>query len=130
MRVQLKRVAANQDGTFGVFIIDGVPICVTLEEEQGGNQKDTAIPAGNYETETYSGTIFKDVFILKNVPNRSAILIHWGNTEDNTAGCILVGQYYANFNGKTGVAASVNTFKQLRALLPNKFTLEITDNFA
>lgn len=129
MRVQLKRFCANEHGTFGAFLIDNTPFCVTLEEEQGGNKKDTAIPAGNYVVRPYSGTKFKEVFILENVPNRSAILIHWGNTEDHTAGCILVGRAFGNFGQKRGITASRETFVELRHILPAKFTLEITDHF-
>lgn len=129
MRVQLKRIAAHEDGTFGVMLVDGVPFCVTLEEEQGGNKKDTAIPAGKYKVKAYSGTKFKGVFILLDVPGRSAILIHWGNTEDNTAGCILLGKEYGKVGNKFGILRSIDAFTAFKSKVPKEFVLEITDDF-
>ena len=131
MKVVLHRVENAKDGVFGVFSIDGKPFCVTLEEEWLNNApRMSCIPAGTYQCSKYSGTKYKDVWIVENVPNRSAILIHWGNTNDNTIGCILVGQYYADFpNGKRGIANSVKTYELLRKALPQKFTLEIKDHF-
>jgi hypothetical protein len=130
MKVVVHRVESNEDGAFGVLSIDGKPICVTLEEKWRDNAKgNSCIPAGTYTALKYSGTKYKDVWIVENVPNRSAILFHWGNTNDNTAGCILVGEYFADFGQKRGIANSVKTFQMLRKVLPNKFTVEFKDHF-
>lgn len=130
MDVVIDRVATNKDGTFGVLKIDGVPLCVTLEETWLNNQKRiSCVPAGKYKVTAYSGTKYKNVFILHDVPNRDAILIHWGNTNDNTAGCILLGQYFADFGAKRGIANSKPTVDLFRSKVNKEFTLEIRDHF-
>lgn len=64
----------------------------TLEDLWKGNQRRVScIPQGEYQAGPHSGPRFKDVWELKAVQGRSAILIHAGNTEDDTEGCILVG---------------------------------------
>lgn len=129
MKIILRRVSTNlQSGTFGVLVVNNEPMCVTLEETWLDNiPLESCIPAGSYECRKYSGTKYKDVWEVRNVPQRSAILIHWGNTEKNTSGCILVGKYYAQFGQQKGVADSKATFEMLRRELPDKFTLHIED---
>jgi len=129
--VIIRRVTTSlRDGTFGVMIWRGNPICVTLEETWLDNiPRESCIPADSYECRKYSGTKYKDVWEVRNVKDRTAILIHWGNTERNTAGCILVGEYFADFGQQRGVANSVKTFAMLRNTLPDKFNLHIEDCF-
>lgn len=130
MKVVLHRNENTDDGVFGVLSVDGKPVCVTLEEKWRNNIKqNSCIPAGSYTVSKYSGTKYQDVWIVENVPGRDAILIHWGNTNDNTAGCILAGQYFADFGPKRGVANSRATIEMLRKVLPNKFTMEFKDHF-
>ncbi len=131
MKIILRRISTNlQSGTFGVLVVNNEPLCVTLEESWLDNiPQESCIPAGTYECRRYSGTKYQNVWEVKNVPKRSAILIHWGNTEKNTAGCILVGKYYAQFGEQRGVADSKATFEILRKELPDKFTLYIEDCF-
>ncbi|MGL6009428.1 MAG: DUF5675 family protein [Culicoidibacterales bacterium] len=128
---KIKRVSStDKHGTFGVFLIDDLPVCVTLEETWLDNKTSiSCIPAGTYQVEAYSGTRYKNVWIVKDVPNRSAILIHWGNTENHTAGCILMGRRFETFKGIRGIAESMMTIAMLRKILPKKFTLEIQDCF-
>lgn len=130
MKYQIDRVQTNDHGTFGVFSIDGLPVCVTLEETWLNNKPQVScIPAGEYEVTAYSGTKYKDVWMVQNVPGRSAILMHWGNTERNTAGCILVGKYFNQFGDRRGVAESLSTIRALRTILPKKFHLIFKDCF-
>ncbi|MFY7936631.1 MAG: DUF5675 family protein [Flavobacterium sp.] len=131
MKIILRRVSTNlQSGTFGVLVVNNEPMCVTLEETWLDNiPLESCIPAGSYECRKYSGTKYKDVWEVRNVPQRSAILIHWGNTERNTSGCILVGKYFAQFGASKGVADSKATFEMLRRELPDRFNLHIEDCF-
>ena len=129
-KVVIKRVVSTKHGTFGVLLLNDNPICVTLEETWLDNMPtESCIPAGAYRTRAYSGTKYKNVWQVHDVPGRSAILIHWGNTEKNTAGCILVGQYFEKFGDVFGVANSVATIGKLRDLLPADFILYIDDCF-
>jgi len=130
MKITLKRISTNDHGTFGVLLIDGLPVCVTLEETWLNNlPRESCIPDGDYIVKSYSGTKYKNVWQVYGVPNRSAILIHWGNTERNTAGCILMGRYYAQFGDRRGVAESVKTIEMLRSILPDKFEMQIRSFF-
>lgn len=128
---KISRVSSTiKDGTFGVFMVKDVPICVTLEETWLNNTpRESCIPEGVYTVRKYSGTKYKNVWQVYGVPNRSAILIHWGNTERNTAGCILMGKYFADFGDRRGVADSMKTIEMLRKQLPDEFRLHIEDNF-
>ena len=47
-----------------------------------------------------------EVFQVYDVEGRSLILIHHGNYERNTLGCILIARNYATMNGERAVAAS------------------------
>lgn len=76
---------------------------------------------------SYSSAKYPDVWVIKNVPNRSAILIHWGNTTKDTEGCVLCGEYFTDFSGNPGIANSRLTFEKLRKILPKEFILDIID---
>jgi hypothetical protein len=43
---------------------------------------------------------------IKNVPNFEYILLHWGNTDDDTDGCYIVGKSLGIINGQQGVTES------------------------
>lgn len=87
--------------TFGVLLVAGVPILLTLELPDRFNAPNVScIPAGRYvanKTEnrhTSSGSMIP-VTLEVIVPGRSGILFHTGNTVADTHGCILVGMEYA-----------------------------------
>jgi hypothetical protein len=51
----------------------------------------TAIPTGEYKITLYDSPRFKRLLpMLNDVPGFSHILIHGGNTETDTEGCILI----------------------------------------
>lgn len=129
MTYRLVRTSYSPQGTFGMLHNkDGIPICVTLEEPWKDNQrKASCIPTGVYHCVTHNGEKFKGVWRLENVKDRDAILIHAGNTLDDTEGCILVGSRNGSLHGKPAVLDSKNTLNQLRGILGDAFDLEITD---
>lgn len=70
--------------------------CFSLENPIIGIEsgKDLAIPAGTYKTHWYDSPRFKKRLIcLSNdlVPSNRRILIHTGNRQEDTQGCILLG---------------------------------------
>src|SRR5690606_24601052 len=90
--------------TLGLLFIDGKFECYTLEDQHRDKKVwgDTRIPNGTYEValrtegthhERYSKKFSDHIGMLHvlNVPNFEYILIHVGNTEADTAGCLLVG---------------------------------------
>lgn len=126
MSVVLKRVVGGKSGTFGVLIINERPFCVTCEDPWEGNAANVScIPPGTYRCVKHTGTQWSNVWEVTGVPGRSAILIHSGNTINDTRGCILVGDSFGSINGLPGVANSVRTLNLLRTRLPDSFDLEI-----
>lgn len=104
-------------------MLNGLPLCVTLEDPWNDNKKNVScIPAGIYKCVRHNGTKYKGVWRLENVPDRSAILIHQGNTINDTEGCILVGQ---KFSPTGGILSSVLALNDLRDILPENFTINI-----
>jgi hypothetical protein len=63
------------------------------------------------------------------VPGRSYILFHKGNTDDNTEGCILLGQYYGKLAGNRAILNSGNTFDEFMKILDgyDEFSLTIRE---
>jgi hypothetical protein len=100
---------------------------VSMINPQRETKKDSRIPAGIYTCVPYSGTKYKDVYLVKDVPGRTAILFHWGNTERDTEGCILVGLSSGEFSGEPAVLSSKKAFKYFKSLIGEKyFRLVIT----
>jgi hypothetical protein len=130
MIVSIDRISTGDHGTFGVLSVDKQPVCVTLEDQWLNNKRGVScIPEGVYVCYKHSGTKFKNVWEVRGVKDRTAILIHQGNTNTDTSGCILVGRMFAKFGQKHGVGRSVEALDMLRATLPDIFTIEILDNF-
>lgn len=94
-QLTIKRVSTNNDGTYGVIIQNTTPFALTLEESWKENKRDiSCIPAGEYICKRVNSPRFGDTFGIVNVEGRSNILFHWGNTEKDTKGCILVGEEF------------------------------------
>lgn len=111
MKLKLKRKYQGKTYTIGDLLIDGHFFCNTIEdvirnlptqcpdslhgkscnctEKKYG---ETAIPAGIYRVTMEYSPKFKRVLpYLHDVPHFSSILIHSGNSEKDSAGCIIVG---------------------------------------
>jgi hypothetical protein len=110
MRLELYRYSSQKDSTLGMmFLVDKAGkkefLCYTLEDEYRQNKiyGETRIPAKQYYIELRKEggynekykkrfeDIHEGMLHITNVPNFNWILIHCGNTDDNTDGCILVG---------------------------------------
>ena len=72
---------------------------------------------------------FGDTYNVVNVPGRSYILFHKGNTERDTKGCILVGTYFGELAGLPAVLRSSDAFDRFKAWADRdeRFTLEISN---
>jgi hypothetical protein len=123
-KATLIRVAMRPDVTFGVFMFEGKPLCVTLEDPWKNNQRNiSCIPTGVYKCVPHNGAKYKGVWRLENVPNRAAILIHAGNSTSDTEGCILVGSEY----GERLILRSQAALDKLRKELPDTFILTVME---
>lgn len=128
MKVILQRSAYSEDGVFGILSRDGIPLCLTCEDPWLDNQTNiSCIPHGIYKVVPHNTNKYSDVWRLENVLDRSGILIHAGNTEDDTHGCILVGKTIGSLGGKPAVLSSVAALNYLRSILPDNFILEIKE---
>ena len=98
MSVKLIRYYAGEFDTLGLLYINGGFACYTLEDpkQQVKIKHNSCIPAGTYFLGLHNSPKFSkeynhDMLWIKNVPGFEYILIHWGNSNADTSGCILVG---------------------------------------
>ncbi len=86
MTLVLERRPASDDVILGQLFVDGRFECFTLEGAR------VAIPTGTYPvTITASQRFGRLLPLVNDVPGRTGIRIHAGNTDADTEGCILVG---------------------------------------
>lgn len=130
MRVILQRAWEDSRATMGMLkVLDSLhdPI-YTLENPLRGTSVDSRIPAGSYICKPVSTPKFEDVYLVTNVPGRTGILFHWGNTEKDTTGCILVGLMAGMLGPNPAVKLSKDAMNLMRGLVgPNPFHLDIVD---
>ncbi len=143
MKLTLRRKFKGPKYTIGDLSVDGRFFCNTIEDVVRELPDDcddtkryrncdceekiyaqTAIPAGTYKVVIgYSPKFKRKMPRIQDVPHFLGILIHWGNTERDSAGCIIVGKN--TVKGK--VLESRVTFNKLYALLEKEsdITIEI-----
>lgn len=117
MELKLKRIARKSTYTIGKLYVDGEYFCDTLEDTDRGLRQDmplaviratkrkgiTAIPTGRYRVTlgVQSPKFSKKAIYqfcngylprLINVPGYEGVLIHVGNIDKDTEGCLLVGR--------------------------------------
>lgn len=128
MTYTLTRISQSEDGTFGTLSDEsGVQLCVTCEPSP--DEAHPCIPAIKYRCIPHNGEHWKNVWEVANVPGRSAILIHAGNSEKDTLGCIVVGTGFGFIGTHRGVTESLRALNKLRAMLPEEFDFEIKEEF-
>lgn len=110
MRIDLHRIANDQDSTTGYIKINGEFECFTLEDEHRDQKVkgETRIPSGSYKlglrttesplTMRYRKRFdwFKWHIQLLHVPNFNYVYLHIGNDDSHTDGCILLGDGIMN----------------------------------
>jgi hypothetical protein len=136
MKLQLKRRFFAPTYTIGTLSIDGVPFCDVIEDVNRDKNHDgdlsdpgeakvygkTAIPFGTYKVVITPSARFKrELPLLLDVPEFEGIRIHSGNTNEDTHGCLLVGDN--KVKGK--VINSVATMERLMPILKKAKYLEI-----
>ena len=129
MKLDVVRTQFGKDATNGMLFINGKFECFTLEDEVRDVKVygETAIPEGKYPIEfrkeggfhqRYSAR-YKNAHYgmleIKDIPNFKWVLFHSGNTDENTAGCILVGDTQQDLDvSKDGfIGASRNAYKKM-----------------
>ncbi len=129
--LQLKRIVYLRNCTFGIIIDEesNSPFGVTLELPWKFNQINiSCIPEGHYLCLPRKKSDTELVFRLYDVPNRSLIDIHIGNTNLDIEGCILVGQRFGKVLDLPAILDSRLALDSLRELVNDKsFILNITN---
>ena len=107
----LKRISYTEHGTFGVLIQNNIPFAVTLERPWIENRINiSCIPTGLYVCKRVKSPRFGNTFEVTDVPGRTSILFHKGNLQENSHGCILIGEQYEFLNDQPAVLASKKGF--------------------
>ena len=105
MNINVIRYADNGDTSLSVVLIDNKFVCYGLEDEERKEKvmHETRIPSGNYKIglRTHGGHhqkystrfagIHKGMLQIFDVPGFTDILIHCGNNDEHTSGCLLLG---------------------------------------
>ena len=109
MKYEVLRISSGKDSTSGMlFEINRGKrtfLCYTIEDEQRDVKVwgETRIPAGTYQLELRTeggfhnryksryGDWHKGMIWVKDVPGFEYILWHTGNTDESTAGCLILG---------------------------------------
>tara|TARA_R100001509_G_scaffold162050_1_gene132676 strand:- start:1605 stop:2192 length:588 start_codon:yes stop_codon:yes gene_type:complete len=127
MKINLIRTQFGDDATNGLLFIDEVFECFTLEDQYQDKKVygETCIPEGTYPVEfrkeggfhnRYSAKydFHKGMLEIKDIPNFKWVLFHLGNTDENTAGCVLVGDTQQDLDvSKDGfIGSSGNAYKK------------------
>jgi hypothetical protein len=134
MNLTVKRFADNGDTTLGILYINGIFECFTVEDEERESKVrgETRVPEGLYDISlraeggyhskytTKYGSMHKGMLCIHNAPNWKIvnagmefqyILIHTGNTDEHTMGCLLVNDAVS---GKTFTgSSSVDAYKAM-----------------
>jgi hypothetical protein len=123
----IKRLETGSEGTFGAIMYDGVPFALTLEREWLNNASNiSCIPAGDYRCRRVNSPRFGDTFEVTDVEGRTHILFHKGNLDDDSHGCILVGEQFGNIRESAGVLASKQGYGEFMLLLSGTDEFDLT----
>ena len=148
MKLTVVRTQFGTDATNGILLIDGIFECFTLEDQYQAVKvmHETCIPEGTYDiefrktggfhakySERYKNAHY-GMLHVQDVPNFTYILIHTGNTDEHTSGCLIVGETQQDLEvSKDGfIGSSTLAYKKMYAkvagqlLQGKKVTIEYT----
>ena len=142
-RLILVRTSTSEQGTFGQLTTPNGKKFHTVELPWRNNQRRiSCIPAGRYRCGWHPSRKFGIVPILKNVPNRDAILMHKGNYagdvqagyKSDYLGCIGIGVGLASVRvgdkmQKMITSSTIACEEVFRQLRPSEFEILISENF-
>jgi hypothetical protein len=132
MKYEVLRISSGKDATSGLLFEVSQNkrtfLAYTLEDEQRDVKVwgETRIPAGTYKLKLreeggfhnkylnkYGNTFHKGMIHVQDVPGFEYILWHTGNTDEHTAGCLILGNTQTNNRiAKDGfVGNSVDAYK-------------------
>lgn len=106
MQLKLHRKYFKDSYTIGDLYVDNIFFCNTLEDKNRDLNKngkfdngevkvanETCIPFGTYKITIETSPKFKrELPLLHDVPHFTGILIHRGNSAEDSSGCVLLGE--------------------------------------
>ena len=129
--VVLLRVEENYDhGTFGVWIINSQVFCVTLEPRDEENKVNlSSIPVQQYICKRVQSPKYGEVFQIMDVPERTHVLIHWLNFDDQTKACVGLGKSFGWLGNRKCILNSKEAFNNFMDVMKgiDKFILTIRE---
>lgn len=125
MELRVIRYCSRKDWTLGMLMEDRTFLCYTLEDEHREEKvmHETRVPAGRYRVtlrtiggfhQRYSSKypdMHKGMLWVRDVPGFEYILIHTGNTDEHTSGCLLTG--LTSDSKKGFIGNSVDAYKSI-----------------
>jgi hypothetical protein len=131
VKLTVVRTQFGTDATNGLLFIDGLFECYTLEDQYQAVKvmHETCIPEGTYDikfrktggfhakySERYKNAHY-GMLHIQDVPNFTYILIHTGNTDEHTSGCLIVGETQQDLEiSKDGfIGSSTVAYKKMYA---------------
>lgn len=131
MKLEVLRFSSSKESTLGALfdVTEGRKFLAFTLEDQHQDKKvkgETRIPAGTYRitlrkeggfhanySKSYPG-MHKGMLWVRDVPGFEYILIHTGNTDEHTMGCLLVGDTsQQNLTAEGFIGASTNAYKRI-----------------
>jgi hypothetical protein len=97
VNLTLRRTSFTKFGVFGILIDDkGSTIAYTLEHAYG-DRFQPKLPDGTYTCRRGMHRLMHmridfETFEIENVPGHEDILFHTGNTNEDSSGCVLLGE--------------------------------------
>jgi len=151
--IEVLRYSSGVDSTLGILSENGPLgrefLAYTLEDEfrEKKVSAETRIPEGTYNVKLrttggfhsrylakFGSDFHKGMLHVQDVPGFEYILIHTGNTDENTMGCLLVADTSQQNITKDGfIGASVDAYKRIYSSLAewlvdgNKLTITYID---
>lgn len=126
MKILVDRFTSDSDTTISRVFVDGHYFCFGLEDEYRLKKvwSETRIPAGTYKIGVRDVGGFHDKYKkrfadihngmlhIMDVPDFEHILIHCGNKDDDTAGCLLVGDGAITTPGDMMITNSTDAYRR------------------
>ena len=136
MKLTVVRTQFGTDATNGLLFINGIFECYTLEDQYQAVKvmHETCIPEGTYDikfrktggfhskySERYKNAHY-GMLHIQDVPNFTYILIHTGNTDEHTSGCLIVGETQQDLEiSKDGfIGSSTVAYKKMYSKVANQ----------
>lgn len=125
----LQRTYQDTLVTFGQLTLPDYGIQIaTLELPWRDNQSNiSCIPSGQYPLVPVYSNKFGHVLWVQEVPGRTVIRVHAGNTTRDTHGCIITGKSTGTWKGQPFIFNSRAALRQLLRVVTKPFYLEVNN---